>query len=79
MSLTTYQCEYCGCRTNARQRFCCDKGRDADKATWAEYEALPHTESVGGIWWRCHCCGWDFRAQTPKCPNCDKSDHGVIK
>src|SRR5690606_26636918 len=25
-------CEFCGCWTNAKQRFCCDKGRDADRA-----------------------------------------------
>ena len=25
-------CEYCGCETHARQRFCCDSGRDADRA-----------------------------------------------
>lgn len=24
-------CEFCGCHTNARQRFCCDMGRDADR------------------------------------------------
>ena len=25
------KCEFCGCLTNARQRYCCDKGRDADR------------------------------------------------
>lgn len=25
-------CEYCGCEVPAMQRFCCDAGRDADRA-----------------------------------------------
>ncbi len=26
-----YKCNFCGCSTNAKQRFCCVAGRDADK------------------------------------------------
>jgi len=26
-------CEFCGCNTNARQRACCEQGRDADRKT----------------------------------------------
>ena len=25
------QCEHCGCRTNAKLRACCDKGRNEDR------------------------------------------------
>jgi hypothetical protein len=27
-------CEFCGCRTNARERVCCRRGRDTDRRTW---------------------------------------------
>jgi hypothetical protein len=27
-------CEFCRCRTNARERICCRSGRDADRAFW---------------------------------------------
>lgn len=28
-------CEFCGCHTNAKQRFCCDAGMNADKQRWS--------------------------------------------
>jgi len=27
-------CEFCGCRTNARERVCCRRGRDTDRRNW---------------------------------------------
>src|ERR1700722_2580458 len=27
-------CEFCGCRTNARERVCCGRGRDTDRRNW---------------------------------------------
>jgi hypothetical protein len=27
-------CEFCGCRTNARERICCRRGRDTDRRHW---------------------------------------------
>jgi hypothetical protein len=27
-------CEFCGCNTNARERVCCQQGRDADRRSW---------------------------------------------
>jgi hypothetical protein len=27
-------CEFCGCNTNARERVCCQPGRDADRRSW---------------------------------------------
>jgi hypothetical protein len=27
-------CEFCGCRTNASERVCCRRGRDADRRNW---------------------------------------------
>jgi hypothetical protein len=27
-------CEFCTCRTNARERICCQSGRDADRRSW---------------------------------------------
>jgi len=28
------RCEFCNCTTNARERICCQPGRDADRNTW---------------------------------------------
>jgi len=28
------RCEFCDCSTNARERICCQAGRDADRNTW---------------------------------------------
>lgn len=36
-------CEFCGCNTNAAARACCDKGRDADRATGAAAYLKGHT------------------------------------
>jgi hypothetical protein len=27
-------CEFCGCRTNAKERVCCRRGRDTDRRNW---------------------------------------------
>ena len=27
-------CEFCQCKTNARERICCTRGRDSDRRTW---------------------------------------------
>jgi hypothetical protein len=27
-------CEFCHCKTNAKERICCQAGRDADRQTW---------------------------------------------
>jgi hypothetical protein len=27
-------CEFCGCKTNAKERICCQRGRQADRHTW---------------------------------------------
>jgi hypothetical protein len=27
-------CEFCGCRTNARERVCCRRGTDTDRRNW---------------------------------------------
>ena len=29
-------CEFCGCNTNARERVCCQPGRDADRRSWRQ-------------------------------------------
>jgi hypothetical protein len=29
-------CEFCGCNTNARERVCCQPGRDADRRSWSQ-------------------------------------------
>jgi hypothetical protein len=31
-----FSCEFCGCRTNAKQRACCDVGREADRKRVAD-------------------------------------------
>lgn len=36
------QCEYCGCNTNAKQRACCNAGREVDRLA-AEVELLTGT------------------------------------
>ncbi len=28
------RCEFCDCKTNAGERICCRRGRDADRRTW---------------------------------------------
>jgi hypothetical protein len=28
------RCEFCDCKTNAGERICCRRGRDADRKTW---------------------------------------------
>jgi hypothetical protein len=29
-------CEFCGCNTNARERVCCQQGRDTDRRSWSQ-------------------------------------------
>jgi hypothetical protein len=29
-------CKFCGCNTNARERVCCQPGRDADRRSWSQ-------------------------------------------
>jgi hypothetical protein len=37
-------CEFCGCNTNARERVCCQRGRDTDRRSWGQ---SPHNR--GGL------------------------------
>jgi hypothetical protein len=29
-------CEFCGCKTNALERVCCQQGREADRRSWGQ-------------------------------------------
>jgi multidrug resistance efflux pump len=37
-------CEFCGCNTNARERVCCQQGRESDRRSWGQPAASSATQ-----------------------------------